>query len=422
MTPVSKSLQLKKRTEFNCYLALWSIYGFQGLLYPVGIINQIAQLILIFWSLIAGWNCLTSNWVTDCNLLKAAKLLLLMYIIYGTINLFIEQPHIYYGPDKTVSYIYLQNSINSLLPIFMFMQYSKYGIFTKKELKICFVVFMIMAFVGIIKGERDALLRAALRHSDAEEFQNSAGYFCVAAMPLVMVFRKKLIQFILIFILLGVTVYSMKRGAILTGTICVLLFIIKSVKDARNNTVKVGIIMLLIASLTGETAYVLYQYDNSPYFKERIESTLEGNDSGRTDLKGIITTKMLEQMTLASALLGNGANSTVRFAGNYAHNDWLETISNNGLVGVSILVFFYVSMFIAIKQAKKIVDPEIHLMFQMVFIACLLPTLFSMSVQEMRISITLPIGILCYIQTRICHHKTRFVANSNVNLYSSKIK
>lgn len=414
---LNRSYNIKKRKEYHCYLLVFIIYNLQGILYQSGIINQLAQLTMILWAFVVGKNFLFSNPLTDNSLLRATKLLLLMYIVYGIINLNTEQP-LLDNLNKPNSYVYLQYYLNSLLPILMFTRYAQYGILTHKELRNLFIIFFALGFLLMIKSHTDSLEAASLRNSSQEEFQNNASYIFVAFMPLALAFRKKLIQFLLIYILLAIIVYSMKRGAILTASIMALIFTIQSLLKAKKHSSKFGIIFLCLSIFSIEAIYISYQYESSPFFRERIENTLEGDDSGRGELKSQIIASTIKNLTLQKLLFGNGANSTVKFAGNYAHQDWIETWCNNGIIGIILLGYFYYSLFMTIKRIKKHLGNDMFIMYQMIFVACFLPTFFSMSIQDMRISITLPIGILCYMANR---ERNNSINNFSIKKIPSKI-
>ena len=78
---------------------------------------------------------------------------------------------------------------------------------------------------------------------------------------------------------------------------------------------------------------------NSEYFVSRYEQTLEGNTSGRNDIYENLWNTLLLEPNPLYFYLGRGANSTLNIVGNGAHQDWLETFCNNGLLGVIILFF-----------------------------------------------------------------------------------
>ena len=68
---------------------------------------------------------------------------------------------------------------------------------------------------------------------------------------------------------------------------------------------------------------------------KRMASILEGNTSGRDVIYGTIFTKWYSSTNIWNLLFGFGfAGSLEITGGSYAHNDWLELLSNFGLTGI----------------------------------------------------------------------------------------
>ena len=115
---------------------------------------------------------------------------------------------------------------------------------------------------------------------------------------------------------------GMKRGAILLGAILAIYFLYHSLKEASQKEK----LYLLLLSLVASILILLVVQDlmaNSAYFQRRVEQTLEGNASGRDSIYSLLWYSFLENGSLFHCLFGFGADATITFAGNYAHNDWL---------------------------------------------------------------------------------------------------
>lgn len=166
------------------------------------------------------------------------------------------------------------------------------------------------------------------------------------------------------------------------------------------NTSKVSarllIILLTLLFIGVACYYVSIMLEHSSLFLQRLVATQNMDSSGRDALVSVIWEKYWSNIGIDSLLLGNGANSTIAFAGNYAHQDWLETLCNNGIVGVGILLSFYIT-FLRSALSKKFKGRKyLKSAFQMLFLICIMKTIFSMSIQEMELSITMMIGFLSY--------------------------
>ena len=78
---------------------------------------------------------------------------------------------------------------------------------------------------------------------------------------------------------------------------------------------------------------------------------MEGNSSGRDALYS----KAWESFFNAdfiTAFVGNGADSTYVILGNRAHNDWLELLTNQGLIGFIIYATLWIQIFIYWREIR----------------------------------------------------------------------
>ena len=85
-------------------------------------------------------------------ILKATFLLIVMYAIYGTI-------HIMFGEAiKSVQYVYLQSSLNSLAPIFLFYDFAMNGKLTSDRIRIYLPILIVTCILLFYKNESEVLL------------------------------------------------------------------------------------------------------------------------------------------------------------------------------------------------------------------------------------------------------------------------
>lgn len=381
---------MKSLNRCDAYVGLWCIYMLQGFLYPVGIINQALQLILIIWALFATFQ----SWSDSRGLMKWTHSLIIMYIIYGFFAILLNNDNIY-----TSSYVYLQSSLNSLLPIFLFYKFSKEGM-----LKISHIKWYIFIFIAtyIVKYYLEYQWLLSNSTWGRDEFTNNSGYNFVLLMPLLYFFVKRpIIQYSTLIVVLLYTFLSMKRGAILIGFLCFIVFIIQNFRNSNNRKHKFFIIVLTAFILILGIEYIEQTLVSSDYFVRRIEQTTSGDSSGRDEIYKSVWNGYWSDSSIFQLLFGHGANSTIEYAGNFAHQDWLETLCNNGLVGFIILLGFFVSFLREVLNSKKIVkDKTFFYVFSMCLAICFIRTFMSMSIQEFEPCQTLVIGMLMYVNSR----------------------
>lgn len=381
----------------DLYVILWAMYSFQGILYSQGIINQVLQLSMLVWCMVASLKYLT-NLTHLPSLLKVTSFLVYMYLIYGLIYILFSQPVTFESGDSPASYYYLQQSLNSLLPIFLFYKYSKDRYITENRLRVYFFIFVVIAICNFQHSYQEKLLADLY---DRTEFTNNVGYTFLSLMPMLYLFKKTPVtQYLLSSLVLVFIIMGMKRGAILIGALCFFQFLYQNWDNASRVKDRLLIFVLTLLILGVAYWYVNYMLEYSDYFVQRLEATQTMDSSERDVIVSIIWEKYWANISVTSLLLGNGANSTISFAGNYAHQDWLETLCNNGLVGVGVLLSFYITFLKSALSKGFNYQKSLKSIFKLLFLICFMRTLFSMSIQGMEISITMMIGFLSYNQLK----------------------
>lgn len=379
----------------DVYIGLGIIYYLQGVLYPPGIIAQAIQLGLILWGIIVTVPMI-GNFKNLPVILKAVTLLMIMYSIYGAGEIFFPS-HITYGfgtHDEISSHVYLQSALNSLLPFLVLYLFYKKGELTAQRMRTYFFMFAALAIVRYFQNLNELLLAAKKRGSDAEEFTNNIGYQFLNLFPFVFFFKNKTSRYTIVALILFALLICMKRGAILIGALCAAWFLMAEIRFSRKTSSKIFAIILGFAVIIGAIWYVEYLMANSDYFMARINQTLEGKSSHRDVLYSLILDEIIKDPSPLHLLFGRGANSTVAISGNYAHQDWLELMANNGLLGVILGAFFYGSLFYTAHRYKKTLGPDFYTCFLMASAILFVKTMFSMSIYQMSVTSIIPIAYL----------------------------
>ena len=378
---------LKKINQCDIYVVLWCIYMLQGVLYPQGVINQLLQLIMLLWSMTAVAKYMKqSTFYQYSPILKAVFLLIVMYAIYGTIHIMFGEPTI--GQN---TYYYLQTSLNSLAPIFLFYDFAMNDKLTSHRIRIYLPILIVTCILLFYKNESEVLLK-----KDVEEITNNIGYMFVPLMPFLFFYSKRpILQYVFMGVILLYVFMGMKRGAILIGVVAAMVFLYANLKESSRWT-KVLVAMLTVVIVGGISKYIDYMMGNSAYFMARVEQTMEGNTSGRDIIYGTLWNTLRLEQNPFYFLFGRGAESTVRIAGNYAHQDWLETFCNNGLIGVFILFFFFYTLGKNVWESRQCFFGIMFYSFSTLFIIIFSKTLFSMSIQSLDLSESMLIGYFAY--------------------------
>ena len=375
----------RKINQCDVFVGLWCIYMLQDVLYPAGIINQLLQLIMLMWSMIAVFKHLAQS-TGHSSILKATFVLIAMYVIYGTLHIMFDDPIIIQG-----QHVYLQTALNSLSPIFLFYYFTKNGKLTSDRIRIYLPILIVVCILLYYKEESLTLLK-----TNKEEITNNASYYFLPLIPFLFFYSKKpILQFVFMGTILLYVFMGMKRGVILIGAVSSIILLYTNIKKSSRGT-KLLFAVLTIAIIVGISKYIGYMMENSAYFTARIEQTLEGDASGRDIIYSNLWNTLLTESSPFNFYFGRGADSTLRVAGSFAHQDWLETFCNNGLIGVFILFFFFYTFAKNAWKSKQYFPRMMFYSFATLFIIIFCKTLFSMSIQELDLAESMLIGFFAF--------------------------
>lgn len=376
---------IKSSVILHIYTLLWSTYFLQGTVFShYG--GGMAQVILVLLLLFSIYCFLYVNINYNVNsYLKALNLLILMFTVYGVIRIFRGESIIMeHNLSAVIPFYYLKNIYISLLPIYVYYFFAKMGILEQKHLQLYLYLFLILVTFSYIENYMNAS-----KSTESEELTNNMGIRFMTLIPMLFFLEKKrLLQYAALVYILTFVVMGMKRGAILLGAILAIYFLYHSLKEASQ---KEKLYLFLLSFFASILIFLVVQdlMANSAYFQRRVEQTLEGNASGRDSIYSMLWYSFLENGSLFHCLFGFGADATIQFAGNYAHNDWLELLINNGLLGVCLYAWYWRTFY---NMEKKIEDVQIKNAFVAYFIALFMLTLYSMSYNNMDIFSTMGLG------------------------------
>jgi len=371
----------------TAYILAWGLYASQGVFFPKGsIFSQLLLFVLLFISLyytyVANMRYRLPTYFIGLNILVA------MFTIYGAYLMIQYNPADYIV--KRDPFIYLKKIYMSLLPIYTFYVFFREKYIDEKKLYV--LIFILVAFTSVeyFQYQKEQMIRAIQLGSNASEFTNNIGYLFLSLIPAcVFLYKKPLIQYVIlgycvVFILMG-----MKRGAIVIGLICLMWFLWNNVKNA-NLRKKIGILSLSFFLCIVAFFIVQKQMEKSLYFQKRVEQTLDGYTSGRDKLYGVFLDYFMDKASPLQFAFGSGADATLKVSYNYAHNDWIEIAVNQGVLGLMIYMLYWI-LFAKECMSKKYSFQE-KMALQLLFMIYFMKTLFSMSYYSMSTSATFILG------------------------------
>jgi hypothetical protein len=289
------------------------------------------------------------------RILKMLDVFILLLSIYGFFYILDST-----APSLGPRFYYIKNTWMSLLPIYAFYHYGKKGYYSESNLQIFSLLWLGVFIASYFLSYQTQLAESI---SGRDEFTNNTGYSFLSLMPLLVFWNnRKVIQMGLVLVTMYFIITAMKRGAIIIGAVVVVYFIVSIYKTVRKNQ-RWLVILIMATIVVGAVWMVQDMLTNSTYFEARIEATKEGNSSGRDILFGGLIDAYFHKTTIIQFFFGRGANETIGLVGNYAHNDWLELATDQGLLGIIVYAFFFVTLWKASRQRKHL--PQIYMSMMM---------------------------------------------------------
>lgn len=377
---------LKKIASF--YILIYICYRVTSVLYPGSPLSQI----LLFLFIVASTYFTVKLYISKEfeGYLKCLFLLVFLFTIYGCVYLLSPERYIitagliFKEIPKTA---YLKNIYISLLPIFSFYYLTYHKIITENWIRRC-CIFLLLLTLFLYYWKYNSFIADDIY--GRTELTNNYGYAFLSLMPFIPFWNhKKIWQYILFFIILSYVIMAMKRGAIIIAIMCSIYYFYSTYNQIKG--VK-KIVFLLVIIFVGFIGLLLLEsfISSSDYFQRKIERTLQGDTNSRDFLYTLAIRHFLEDTTFIQLLLGTGADSTIDILGNYAHNDWLEILINQGAIGVTIYFFYFRCLFGIWFNNKNIGNTK--LIMGLCFIILFTSTLFSMSYASVDISIAMCLG------------------------------
>lgn len=265
--------------------------------------------------------------------------------------------------------------IIAMLPFFPFYYFAKKGVLTEKHLRWFLLLVLPIVITKYYYTELTIMVERSL--SDNYLTNNTAYYFTALVPFLFFMKKKKVFAYIISFVLVFFIVSSAKRGAILIAIVGMCYFLYYQLRTANKKEIYLTTILVLIAIII--LIYFGYKYvQSNEYLLNRLEKTSEGDSSGRDIIYRNIFFSWFNTPNLLNFIFGFGfaASTELSTTGNFAHNDWLEILSNFGLVGVLLYSLLIYSLLSFVRSSLLPIDKKIVL--TTIFSLWLLTSFFSM--------------------------------------------
>lgn len=369
---LKKNVMKKLFTLPNLYVLLWALYYTQGTFIAQG--STISRVILLLFLSISVYYVFLTYFKRKSNrYFKALGWLLIMFTIYGVI-----------GIMSGVSFDYLKLIYLSLLPTFPIYIWSKQRQITPQWIRIVFIALVVVIAYQYVSAENYIMEN----YTDTETSVVNVAYEVLALLPLLYFWhRRPAVQYVMLAIILAVVLSTVKRGAILIGAICAVYSLITTSRESYNKKTSWYVWLIIIAFLIIGARYVVNFYENSAYAQMRMERTRMGDSSGR-DIIFSNAWKIFIDSNVFNFLFGNGAWATIRLMRIPAHNDWLEILVNQGILGAVLYLNYWLAFYKVFKNSNNNIKPILGTLVIILFLS----TFFSMSYSAMTLPENLALG------------------------------
>lgn len=283
---------------------------------------------IIFCSFYAFNICLERKTIQE----NTFAIVLLAFWILNVISYFISPKYVSSLSLSVETLTYIKSITIALFSFFPFYYYSKHGI-ANSNLRPFIIFLLFTSALRIIFGN----ITQTAETSEEHNVLNQA-YLFAQIIPLILVCFRGRQVYLLIAISALFVLWGAKRGAILCMAVNVFIVFIYLLKEDSFGKKHRGRILLLIFILVIIGVYFIL---GNEFLQGRLLSTGSEDDrSGeiRNEMYLILYNVFIDNSTQSELLFGRGLAQTVGIADNLAHQDWLELLIDNGIVGLAMYV------------------------------------------------------------------------------------
>lgn len=355
----------------NIYLSVCLLYSLQSTgFYELGQISVLLHAVLVCMSVY--YFIYTNIFYRLPPFLKALDAIIIIVSVYTIFRFaagdrIVDDAGVVMEPTGTIRSLY------PLLSIFSFYAFSQKGYLNRGLLKRWVFVFIgcaILSIYGVL-----GLYKNMLEVTGFGAFTNNAGYAMLSIIPAVVFFKKKpIIQYSLLMVIDFFVFSSMKRGAMLIGLLCTIYFLYQSYKhNAKHRT---AIFLVSVLAIVAISYYFIREYSTNEYFINRVEMTREGNSSNRDIIYDKLFSIYINQSSAFEQVFGHGLDGCAKNIGIIAHSDWIEFMFDMGVLGIGLLISFFVSLHSTANKIGK-VNYDIFVVLGMAGLILLFQSVFS---------------------------------------------
>lgn len=308
------------------------------------------------------WQCIRYNKVYISNIFKSVALITII-LLFGN---FIIGPSDYYGTLRCLYSFAWLVLIFSMDNIFMYMNEKQTRSFTLLMGGVfLYSVFNAVQAFFLMSALYDRTLIPSI-------------YITVMFIPWILsidykIFGKFKVKSLLMMVMVIITIFSIKRGAILAVLAAIIVFYHK---NAMLNKGKSSIVKIIIGIISFSLVLVVVDSYLGGSILSRFSSEEIQDGSGRAESNAFAVNLFFNPPTFYEFIFGYSKESLTQGGTFIGHNDWLVFAMKNGLIGLLSFVLFFVILY---RNAFRSHNSSITPSYCVLFIVMLLQSLYSTS-------------------------------------------
>lgn len=269
---------------------------------------------------------------------------------------------VFTGTFSDPNHISMFKGVLLTLMIFYPFYFFSYNNTLKSKHLIMFLILMIPFFIPQYFLTSERILSERL--SNKTDVVNNSSYLFVGLIPYVFLIKqKKIFAIIIMLVLIFFIIQSSKRGALFSGAIGLLCFAYFHLRTIEKKN-RVKGYLYVAATIIGISYFALNLFKNNEFLILRMESILEGSSSGRDTIFYNLFYYWFQSDNFINLIFGYGFAASLKLSGtgNFAHNDWLELLSNFGLIGFVVYLILFISALKKVISQQWITEKRIILL------------------------------------------------------------
>lgn len=356
-------------------IGLFLVYYLQGVLYPEGsLVSQISILLFLLIGLVYYGK-------TALYIHKPA------FITVWLIFYFVQAVTFLFSPKEVYGIIYEAigkvNTMEQFKGISAFMLSFCIGyVIARKSGKLNdrYIIALGLIFWALALGRYFFMLNRLQMYLGVDGVTNNSGYFIVGVFPFLpfLLKRSRFLALVVLVLSILLIMFASKRGAIVCMVAALFFSVLFYLKE---NKASMKAILLAVVLFLGAGYLIYYAYESNEWLLSRIEFMQNEGIGGRGVAYPVLLGHWYNDTNFWTLMFGNGMAQTVTVWGNFAHNDWLELLICNGVVGVVLYLMIFVGLFRFIYRSS--LSSWVRLSAYLCMLIWFLQSLFSMGFTSM---------------------------------------